>query len=441
MRFLPLPLLALLACLSLSCASSSRGTRASGPWKLDSLFQPPAATWGARTGLVQEVYYAGEPFEGKPTRVFAYVGRPTNAPGSRVPAMVLVHGGGGRAFAAWAEHWARRGYAALAMDLAGNGPDGRLADGGPDQSDAVKFRHFTEDEIGDMWSYHAVAAVIRGHSLLRTLPEVDTSRTGLTGISWGGYLTCIVAGLDSRFKVAVPVYGCGFLGDNSFWKDRSLASMTPEARKLWLSNFDPGRYLRNASCPMLFVNGTTDFAYPLDSYQKSYRRVPEALRSLCIVTNLPHGHIWTFPEVDTFVDSVLEGAPSLPKLGPTEVSGNTVEASVTSPLELRDAVLCYTTDDGPWPSRTWRTVPARIEAGRVLATLPTERPRVLFFLVWDTRGLRASSEHTELVPVPPGHHEGRVTTKDSARRSRNQGTALLQRAAWRLPPVAAALAT
>src|SRR6185436_20794205 len=134
----------------------------------------------------------------------------------------------------------------------------------------------------EMWTYHAVAAVVRAHSLLRSLPEVDAKRVGITGISWGGYLTCIVAGIDSRFKVAVPVYGCGFLGENSCWKDTSLAAMTPEARELWLRLFDPSHYLANVRYPMLFVNGTTDFAYPLDSYQKSYRLVPDKWRHVSV---------------------------------------------------------------------------------------------------------------------------------------------------------------
>jgi alpha-beta hydrolase superfamily lysophospholipase len=69
--------------------------------------------------------------------------------------MVLVHGGGGKAFKDWAEHWARRGYVALAMDLAGHGPRGRLSDGGPNQSDEVKFREFTESVAREMWTYHA----------------------------------------------------------------------------------------------------------------------------------------------------------------------------------------------------------------------------------------------------------------------------------------------
>ena len=91
--------------------------------------------------------------------------------------------------------------------------------------------------------------------MLATRPEVDRERIGITGISWGGYLTCIVAGIDDRLKCAVPVYGCGFLGDNSAWVDR-LAKMPAAQSKLWLDEFDPSKYLGGATCLMLFVNGT-----------------------------------------------------------------------------------------------------------------------------------------------------------------------------------------
>src|SRR5262249_55463954 len=147
-------------------------------------------------------------YQGKPTRVFAYLARPEKVEGKR-PAMVLVHGGGGSAFKEWAELWAQRGYVALAMDLAGQGADHkRLADGGPAQDDDTKFG---DVPLREAWPYHAVADVLRGVALVAALPEVDAERLGITGISWGGYLTCLVAGLDDRLKVAVPVYGCGFL--------------------------------------------------------------------------------------------------------------------------------------------------------------------------------------------------------------------------------------
>ncbi|MEI6727964.1 MAG: acetylxylan esterase, partial [Actinomycetes bacterium] len=66
------------------------------------------------------VYYEGETFKGKATRVFAYYGKPEGA--GPFPGIVLVHGGGGAAFRDWVKHWVDNGYAALAMDLAGNGP-------------------------------------------------------------------------------------------------------------------------------------------------------------------------------------------------------------------------------------------------------------------------------------------------------------------------------
>ena len=143
----------------LGCATVNGPPRYTGPWDVQALHAVPAATWGRQTNLTQEVYYAGEPFQGKPTRIFAYYARPAQGDGP-FPAMLLVHGGGGKAFREWAEHWAKRGYVALAMDLAGHGPDGRLPDGGPEQDDAGKFRDFTDADAREMWTYHAVAAVL-----------------------------------------------------------------------------------------------------------------------------------------------------------------------------------------------------------------------------------------------------------------------------------------
>lgn len=390
-------MIALLALVVLTACSTIPKANQAGPWNLRELSKPPAVTWGATTGLVQELYYEGAPFQGKPTRIFAYLGRPANPESERSPAMVLVHGGGGKAFKDWAEHWAQRGYVALAMDLAGNGPDGRLPEGGPDQSDAVKFRNFTAAETRDLWSYHAVAAVVRGHSLLRSLPAVDKNRIGITGISWGGYLTCIVAGIDPRFKVAVPVYGCGFLGENSYWTDKSLATMKPEARELWLRQFDPGEYVGGVRYPILFVNGTTDFAYPLDSYQKTYRLVPKKWRHVSVAVNRPHGHLWSFPEVDAFVGSELREEPPLVRIGSPQVVAGRLSATMDRTAKFKELTLCYTTDSGAWQQRKWQTLPAQIEDGRLTAELPTARPLVAFLAIRDEDGRHISSEHIELV--------------------------------------------
>ncbi len=390
--------LALMVLLLVAPGSIARAQQShfTGPWNLANLKKAPPATFGATKGLVQEVYYEGEPLGGKPTRVFAYLGRPKAAAG-KAPGMVLVHGGGGTAFAEWATLWAERGYAAIAMDLAGCGPDQkRLPDGGPPQDDRAKFRDFTDAEANQMWTYHAVAAAIRGHSLLAAQEGVDATRIGITGISWGGYLTCIVAGVDDRLKVAVPVYGCGFLHENSAWLPQ-FAKMSPGQRDRWVRFFDPSRYLPGVRCPILFTNGTNDFAYPLDSYQKCYRLVPGPV-DVRIEVRMPHGHPqgWAPKEIGLYVDSVLRGGDPLPKLGPMTTAGATVSAPVAAKAPVVKGQIHFTHDTGPWQKRAWQSADAALAEGTVRADLPARRPIVYYLSVTDQRGAMTSTRHAEL---------------------------------------------
>jgi dienelactone hydrolase len=380
--------------------------RSTGPWDVEALKVAPSAKWGEARGQVREVTYEGAKLGGKPTRVFAYYARPGSGDGP-FPAMLLVHGGGGRAFEQWASLWADRGYVALAMDLSGRGADrNRLPDGGPEQDDETKFRDFDPADPGSMWTYHAVAAVLKGHSLLAARKEVDPARIGVTGISWGGYLTCIVAGVDDRIKVAVPVYGCGFLHEDSFWKPERFDKVAPERRERWVNAFDPSKYLPGVTCPILFVNGTNDFAYPLDSYRRSYEAVPgfENLNNpdrLCVTLRMPHGHEqgWNPKEIGLFVDGVLKGGEPLAKLSVPTIAGGKVSARVVAGVPIEKAELLYAIDTGPWPKREWKAVAATRIGYAVEATLPLDRPLVFFLNVTDRRGAVSSSPH---VIVPEG---------------------------------------
>jgi dienelactone hydrolase len=394
----------------------ARSPSAIQPWDLAALSRPPQYQWADRQGPVWSLYYEGQPYKGKPTRVFAYYASPTTLGMKRghstfsttvhrdgtiaekkvecplFPGVVLAHGGGGTAFKEWAELWAKRGYAAIAMDLAGCGPDKkRLVDGGPDQSDDTKFGAIDQPPQ-DQWTYHAVADVILAHSLLRSFKEVDARQAAVTGISWGGYLTCIVAGVDNRFKAAVPVYGCGFLHENSVWLPQ-FAKMTPEQRDKWVRLWDPSRYIGSAKMPVLFMNGTNDFAYPLDSYAKTYGLV-KSRRQVRITVNMPHGHPqgWAPAEIGLFIDSCLRGGPPLPMVSQPMIINNQVLAQVRPRTNLVEAALHYTAETGPINKRQWQTIPGRVDGSHIVTQAPPKEATIWFLTATDERWAVVSSE-------------------------------------------------
>jgi len=365
----------------------------------DTLFGPRLPDW-RRTPEAEwvdhaSVLYQGEPYRGKATRIFAYCGVPDHRPGD-VPGMVLVHGGGGTAFPQWVKMWNERGYAAIAMDLSGRGAGGeRLPDGGPEQGHEEKFGAMGEG-LEEMWSYHAVAAVARGLSLLASLPGVDPDRIGVTGISWGGYVTCMVAGIDDRIRAAIPVYGCGFLHHNSCWLEE-FERLPGAHRAAWIEHFDPSTHLPNASMPMLWVNGTNDFAYPMDSYQESYRATPRDT-TLCIKVGMDHGHEpgWAPDEIGLFADLHLRDGEEFPAIGATRVEEGRAVARWSSARPIASAGLHVTSDAAPWPERVWESTPATVTDGVVHASLPDSRPVVAYLTIEDDRGVTVSSEHMEL---------------------------------------------
>lgn len=348
-------------------------------WNLTELKNVPSAQWSEpveKDGgiLLQKVFYAGEEFNGHPTRVFAFFARPKGD--GPFPGIVLVHGGGGTAFSEWAELWAREGYAAIAMDLSGcevldDGSRKRLEDGGPGQGDEEKFQFFEENDYKKMWTYHAVADIMRAHSLLRSLSCVDSDRTAATGISWGGYLTSMTAGIDDRFRVVVPVYGCGDLERNSVWTSR-LESIPWPGSERWREYFDPIQYIGNAKCRLFFVAGTDDFAYPLDIHYNTYSRAPQS--DVRLQVHMPHGHGagWNPKEITAYVNSVLCGTPELPCLGKIEWKREpdgsiSVSAPVKyNPAAVASASLHYTTDLGgytgtKWNVREWSELSAELK--------------------------------------------------------------------------------
>lgn len=379
---------------------------------IQKLSKPPAfqVAEGFNEKGVQAIFYDGIPYRGKPTKVFAYYGLPakdtlSNSPSQKYPGVVLIHGGGGTAFAEWVRLWNRRGYAAIAMDVCGCVPEGtygnwkRHEDGGPPGWDASFEQIDGPDE--DQWQRHAISAVILGHSLLASLPEVDSNRIGVTGISWGGYLTCITVGVDPRFRCAVPVYGCGFLGENSVWVP-TLERIGKERAQRWLTRWDPSVFLPLTKTPMLWVNGTNDFAYPMDSWLRSVKLHDPS--QLCLRIRMPHGHgpAGENPEeIHVFMNSILRGGASLARFIQIDTKGDELIVRFESSEKIVGGELCFTRDSGKWQDRKWESIAGErlqvdatdneAKAGGYSVRIPNDAT-VWYFNLFDSRDCVVSSE-------------------------------------------------
>jgi hypothetical protein len=196
--FYPMKNIALLLTVSISLLDGFIPVSCFGEplWNISKLSEAPQYTEVPANGLdagIRAIFFEGPNFLNRPSRVFAFVGLPKHSANSQIPGIVLAHGGGGSASAKWVAAWMARGYAAIAVDLGGYALiEGKMqrdqVSGGPTGYGAFETIDWP---MKSQWTYHAVANVIRANSLLGSLQGVDSSRIGLTGISWGA---CVVRG-------------------------------------------------------------------------------------------------------------------------------------------------------------------------------------------------------------------------------------------------------
>ena len=346
------------------------------------------------------VWLEGLPYKGKPTKFLACYAIPSSSDGKSVPAMVCVHGGNGTAYREWVELWAKRGYAAIAMDTCGSIPvrvPGTKFDwvssgvGGPKGWGG--FRN-VNDDVKDQWPYHAVSTVILSHSFLRAQSGVDPERIGITGLSWGGFLTCLSAAVDKRFKFAVPIYTCAFYDKCSDYALGRYKTYGEEKWSRWLGLWDPKHYIPEISVPVMWLSGTNDKHFPYGTLRNTFPLVKTPL-DIVIRPRMPHGHAagWSPMEILAYADSFFRGGLKLPKVSQPTVAGNTVSAKFESGAGFMvpvSAELHYTTMDGKWEERLWRCSPAKIEGAVAVAEMPSGVKAHFINLVFGN-GLKVSS--------------------------------------------------
>ena len=291
---------------------------------------------------MQAILFDGVPYKGKPAPVFAYVGYPEGpVPQGGFPGIVMVHGGGGTAYAWAVKRWNQYGYAVIALDWYNQRPVGSKGKKQIPLEGGKRQDHVTN-----------VGNIVLAHSLLRSLPNVNPDKTALLGLSWGSWYGAMAAAVDPRFKAAIEIY-CGDRKNNAL--------------------FTNGRFLHAAKIPMYWIAGTNDrHAFP-ETLQAAFDECPKTWNKT-LICRLPHSHVgFRFTACKRVADEFLKGGTGLPKLGKNQVSGSTISAEILSEGKgIRKAVLNYTLDGPEKESRfrEWKTIPAQVSGKTVSASIP-----------------------------------------------------------------------
>ena len=130
--------------------------------------------------------------------ISAYLYEPVLRDGERAPGILLIHGGPTASFndtyQVQAQFLAQRGYAVLLPNIRGSSGYGKPF----------------EDANNGCWGRCDLQDVVAGVEFLRTLPQVNPTRMGITGTSYGGCMSLAAAAFaPGLFQAAIPASGYG----------------------------------------------------------------------------------------------------------------------------------------------------------------------------------------------------------------------------------------
>lgn len=326
-----------------------------------------------------------------PTEIYTAIIRPV-APG-HYPGLLVLHGGGGTAEIDKSIKWAQQGYIVVTLDLPGIAdPKKAPLSSGHWKTFAYGTHRFTAaPEITSSTIFDAVLAALQGLYLLHDQPGVLKNRIGVTGISWGGYMTTMLSGLAAPLiSASFSSYGAGYYDSGStFLKD--LDTMPPAERAAWLQYLDAGRRAKNMAAPYFIAAASNDNWF-----------WPPAVMTTLQASDAPNNHF--FAANANHTAPVPGGNGSRQKTGTMEMElvyfnyylkgtglplpvisneealpgilqadpGITVQFYLESKTNITTATVYYSTDTS-WTKRKWiacNAQPVKQRSGWYQATLP-----------------------------------------------------------------------
>jgi dienelactone hydrolase len=358
---------------------------------------------------------------------FAVIATPV-VPGKH-PGMLVLHGGGGCAETEKAIAWAQRGYVAVAPDLPGIGEPKKLVYSKGRWS-AMKYgegRYVANPDVKASLLFDAVLSAMKSLALLRAQPSVDTTRIGVVGISWGGYMTTMVCGLaGDQVRAGFAVFGCGFYELTS--QQPTLLKMPTAEREQWLTWLDAGRRASGIKAAFFTAGAANDFFYWPRAVQATLDAIPGEKNHLFAPNAnhkvpLPGGTVFPNEKPEPFVPTAFQPFPTprggkanwlamevpyfdfflngkgqpLPRVR-VEKTAESLKArfAVTSPRRITHAEVWWATADSQVMKRVWSSLPAVSADGvHYEVTLPAAATD-WFAVVSDDRPVTVSSDFTHM---------------------------------------------
>lgn len=186
--------------------------------------------------------------------------------GKKYPAIIEIHGGPraqyGRVFFHEMQYLAASGYVVMFTNPRGSQGYGR------DFADAITAKWGTVD-------FHDLMAAA---DLLEKQSFVDKKRIGVTGGSYGGYLTNIAIGKTQRFKAAVTqrsvvdlhsFVGSSDIGYLDNYEFGGYAWENPEGYKA----MNPLTYVENMHTPLLISHSENDYRCPIEQAEQLFAQL------------------------------------------------------------------------------------------------------------------------------------------------------------------------
>src|SRR6266540_1438963 len=212
--------------------------------------------------LVKPEFLRYRSFDG--TEIEAALLKPTGyQSGTKVPLVVIIHGGPtsrwADSFQSWGQLLAARGYAVLYPNLRGSTGYGH---------------RFVEMNRAD-WGGGDFKDVIAGVDFLIARGIADPDRLGIAGWSYGGYMASWAITQTNRFKAAMTGAGLSDLAsefgteDGSSYDERFFG--TPYEKPQGFTNSSPITFIKHAHTPTLILQGEADVTDPIGQSQQLYR--------------------------------------------------------------------------------------------------------------------------------------------------------------------------